>query len=107
MIASGPLGLSEFLPSPNRTVPLHRTQNYFDEFTPLGPPHLPLASDYRDIDFSLETVMAPWIEEATQRRGSDEGVAGISVREWAMMVLQRYRYVVGKALLSLAKRLFS
>ncbi|KAK0192662.1 hypothetical protein F5146DRAFT_1191389, partial [Armillaria mellea] len=94
MIASGPLGLSEFLPSPNRTVPLRRMQNYFDELPPLGPPHLPLAPDYHDIDFSLETVIAPWIEEATQSRGSDEGVAGISVREWAMMVIQRYRYFV-------------
>ncbi|KAK0496003.1 hypothetical protein EDD18DRAFT_1390447 [Armillaria luteobubalina] len=96
LIASGSLGLSEFLPSPDRTVLLHRTQNYFDEVSPLGPPHLPLAPDYHDIDFSLETVMAPWVEEATQRRGSDEGAAGVNVREWAMMVLQRYRYVVGE-----------
>ncbi|KAG7448582.1 uncharacterized protein BT62DRAFT_992613 [Guyanagaster necrorhizus] len=96
MIASGPLGLSEFLPSPNRTVPLRRPQNHVDELPPVGPPHLPLAPDYRDIDFSLDTVMAPWIEEATQRRGLEKGAAGLSVREWTMMAIQRYRYVVGE-----------
>ncbi|KAK0458963.1 uncharacterized protein EV420DRAFT_1479618 [Desarmillaria tabescens] len=91
-----PLSLSEFLPSPNRTVPLRLPQNYVDELPPIGPPHLPLAPDYHDIDFSLQFVMAPWIEEAAQRRGSEEGAPGISVREWTMMVLQRYRYVVGE-----------
>jgi len=48
------------------------------------PPHLPLGSDWRDIDFSLRAVL-----------GSGTWGSGISVREFAQRVLERYRYVIG------------
>ncbi len=89
--ASGPLGISEFLPPPDRKLP---ASNSLANYVPTtAPPHLPLGSDYRDIDFSLDSVMGPWLAEVSIRRGLG---AAVSVREWTMMVIQRYRYVVGE-----------
>ncbi|KAG7450868.1 uncharacterized protein BT62DRAFT_1001714 [Guyanagaster necrorhizus] len=95
MSASGPLGLSEFLPSPNRTIPLQFSFLADRNDTGLSSPHLPLTTEYHAKDFVLDTVMAPWAREAFRRRGW-ASVEGINVREWTMMVLQRYRYVVGE-----------
>ncbi|KAK0436583.1 hypothetical protein EV421DRAFT_1831355 [Armillaria borealis] len=89
--ASGPLGISEFLPPPDRKLSV---SNSLANYVPTtAPPHLPLGSDYRDIDFSLDSVMGPWLAEVSIRRGLGTAV---SVREWTMMVIQRYRYVVGE-----------
>ncbi len=92
MSASGPLGLSEFLPSPNRTFPLLFSIDQDD--TGSSPPHLPLTAEYHAKDFVLNTVMEPWAREAFRRRGW-ASVEGVNIREWTMMVIQRYRYVVG------------
>lgn len=88
---SGPLGISEFLPSPDRTVSV--SHSLADYVPTTAPPHLPLASDYKDINFSLDSVMGPWLAEVSIRRGRG---AAVNVREWTMMVIQRYRYVVGE-----------
>ncbi|KAK0232724.1 hypothetical protein IW262DRAFT_1257949 [Armillaria fumosa] len=95
MSASGPLGLSEFLPSPNRTFPLLFSIVPDPVDTGLSPPHLPLTTEYHAKDFVLDAVMAPWAREAFRRRGW-ASVEGVNIREWTMMVIQRYRYVVGE-----------
>ncbi|KAK0462958.1 uncharacterized protein EV420DRAFT_1521921 [Desarmillaria tabescens] len=89
--ASGPLGISEFLPPLDRKLSV--SNSLADYLPTTAPPHLPLASDYHDIDFSLDSVMGPWLAEVSIRRGRG---AAVSVREWSMMVIQRYRYVVGE-----------
>ncbi|KAK0440396.1 uncharacterized protein EV420DRAFT_1650528 [Desarmillaria tabescens] len=95
MSASGPLGLSEFLPSPNRTYPLHFSLVADPNDVGSSPPHLPLTAEYHAKDFVLDTVMGPWAREAFRRRGW-ASVEGVNLREWTMMVIQRYRYVVGE-----------
>ncbi|KAK0201124.1 hypothetical protein DFS33DRAFT_1479637 [Desarmillaria ectypa] len=89
--ASGPLGISEFLPPPDRKLSVSHSLAGYAPTT--APPHLPLASDYHDANFSLDSVMGPWLAEVSIRRGCG---AAVSVREWTMMVIQRYRYVVGE-----------
>ncbi|KAL7279706.1 hypothetical protein ACG7TL_006113 [Trametes sanguinea] len=75
--ASGPLGLSAFLPPRDRHIPIPRG--------PSAPepqiPHLPLVKDWRDGQFALRDVM----------RNADT----TNVRDYTLMVLQRYRYVIG------------
>ncbi|KAI0671047.1 hypothetical protein C8Q78DRAFT_973893 [Trametes maxima] len=73
--ASGPLGLSAFLPSEER-----RLSNV--EPTAEGLiPHLPLVKNWHDGQFALQTVMK-------HSRTS-------SVRDWSHMLMQRYRYIIG------------
>ncbi|KAI0629884.1 hypothetical protein C8Q77DRAFT_1065020 [Trametes polyzona] len=75
---SGPLGLSAFLPSEDRRV-------HIDDPTPTPEgfiPHLSLANDWHDAKFSLQDSM----KEAHTAR----------VRDWSLMLLQRYRYVIGE-----------
>ncbi|KAI0768964.1 hypothetical protein BD413DRAFT_478467 [Trametes elegans] len=75
--ASGPLGLSAFLPSTERrVVSSNRHPNPDDAI-----PHLPLVDNWHDGQFALRDVM--------------KDARTSSVREYALMVLQRYRYVVG------------
>ncbi|KAI0323660.1 hypothetical protein GY45DRAFT_553660 [Cubamyces sp. BRFM 1775] len=74
--ASGPLGISAFLPSEERRVPLD------GDMEPAGfVPHLPLVKNYRNANFAVQEVM--------------KNAHTTSVREWSLMVLQRYRYVIG------------
>ena len=74
--SSDALGLSAFLPSPARRSP--------STSAPADPdaiPHLPLVADWHDGKFALKDVM---------RSAPD-----VSVREWSMRLMQRYRYVIG------------
>ncbi|KAH9933272.1 hypothetical protein B0H21DRAFT_780951 [Amylocystis lapponica] len=75
--ASGHLGLSAFLPSAARSLPSLAG-------TVPGPshdtPHLPVIGDWEDGVFSLEDVI---------------GNVDLSVREWTLQLLQRYRFVIG------------
>ncbi|KAG8686910.1 hypothetical protein FRC09_013844, partial [Ceratobasidium sp. 395] len=73
--ASGPLGLSAFLPNrPHGLKSVHQQ-------SPRDPvPHLPLVSDYQTGDFSLRSVLGDSVTD---------------VREWTVRMLQRYRFVLG------------
>ncbi|KAG8710670.1 hypothetical protein FRC08_016864 [Ceratobasidium sp. 394] len=73
--ASGPLGLSAFLPNPTHGLESTHHQSGRDPV-----PHLPLVSDYQTGDFSLRGVL---------------GDSTTDVREWTVRMLQRYRFVIG------------
>ncbi|KAI0366952.1 hypothetical protein BV20DRAFT_951200 [Pilatotrama ljubarskyi] len=75
--ASGPLGLSAFLPSEERRVPIEDPLPGPEGFIP----HLPLVSDWHDGRFALRDVM--------------KDAHTTSVRDWSLMLLQRYRYIIG------------
>jgi hypothetical protein len=85
--ASGDLGLSALLPSPDRR---YRPQTPSSPIADI-PPHLPLSSEWEHVDFSLAAVFASgfWTSEN-----------GINLREWVQRMLERYRYVIGKARLN-------
>lgn len=88
--ASGPLGLSAFLPPSERTLgsfagKLPSLPFPFLDAAPSDTnqdiPHLPLADKWQDGRFALRDVM---------------GAAGErNVRKWTLALLQRYRYVIG------------
>ncbi|KZV94334.1 hypothetical protein EXIGLDRAFT_737093 [Exidia glandulosa HHB12029] len=85
--ASGPLGLSAFLPSPERTVRVPRGQLSKT---------LPTAQDWRGTDFSLEAVMGAGIPDTLLEDGEQPIlVEEISARKWVLRVLDRYRFVIG------------
>ncbi|PCH40334.1 hypothetical protein WOLCODRAFT_98719 [Wolfiporia cocos MD-104 SS10] len=76
--ASGRLGLSAFLPDPQRILPavfgsLAATDSV---------PHLPLVEDWQVGNFSLRAVIP---------RTHD-----VTAREWSLQLMQRYRYVIGR-----------
>ncbi|KAG9092209.1 hypothetical protein FRC06_000197 [Ceratobasidium sp. 370] len=73
--ASGPLGLSAFLPNPTHGLKSTHQQSVRDPA-----PHLPLVSDYQTGDFSLRGVL---------------GDSTTDIREWTVRMLQRYRFVIG------------
>jgi len=92
--ASGHLGLSAFLPESDRRLPSLKwdhpsSSSSSSPPSSVGPPHLPLVSNFHDGDFSLRRVVGPWAETS-----ASEG--GVSVREWTLQLLQRYRFVVGE-----------
>ncbi|KAJ3559317.1 hypothetical protein NM688_g420 [Phlebia brevispora] len=77
--ASGNVGLSAFLPPPERTLstlagkaPVEK-----DEV-----PHLPLVENWEDGDFAIRDVMA--------------SSRDMSVRSWTLQLLSRYRFVIGE-----------
>ncbi|KAF8517672.1 hypothetical protein BU17DRAFT_49433 [Hysterangium stoloniferum] len=73
-VASGPTGLSKFLPDATRTL---GTEEH-----PEGQvPHLPLVSDWREGNFSLQSVLPS--------QGS------VNIRAWTIRMLERYRFVIG------------
>lgn len=74
--ASGPLGLSAFLPPPERS--LVRDDHLSMES---DVPHLPIVDDWQRGDFSLRAVAV------TEQ--------DINLRQWTLQLLQRYRYVIG------------
>ncbi|CCM05604.1 uncharacterized protein FIBRA_07832 [Fibroporia radiculosa] len=78
--SSGPLGLSAFLPPPDRMLSSIAGKVPFLS-TPGEIPHLPLAGKWEDGDFSLRAVMS--------------AARFQMVRTWALQLLQRYRYVIG------------
>lgn len=79
--ASGPLGVSVFLPPQERRIADLSAKQPGTVDAQNTIPHLPLVSRYEDGDFSLRGVM---------------GAAGErNIRTWVERVLQRYRYVVG------------
>jgi len=55
-----------------------------------GNPRLPLGSTWEDLDFSLETVLAPWVRLPNH-------LSGVNLRIWIMRALDRYRFVLGDA----------
>lgn len=77
MKESGRQGLSAFLPPEDRVVQATRLGADADTAVP----HLPLVDDWQKGDFSLESVMANSRET--------------NVRQYALQVLHRYRYVLG------------
>ncbi|GBE85251.1 3-O-alpha-D-mannopyranosyl-alpha-D-mannopyranose xylosylphosphotransferase [Sparassis crispa] len=79
--ASGSIGLSKFLPSQERTLPAS-LQDGDGGDQPAKVPHLPLVADWQNGDFSLRAVMN------TTRTSS--------VKDWALQLLQRYRYMIGE-----------
>ena len=72
--ASGDLGLEAFLPSVERTVTPHTGEADI--------PHLPLTDTWEDGHFTLRDVVT--------------GTARTNVRDWALQLLQRYRFVIGE-----------
>ena len=75
---SGNLGLSAFLPSPSKTMPsLAGKVAGMEESIP----HLPLVPHWEDGAFALRDVIEP--------------STTMTVREWSLQLLQRYRFVIG------------
>jgi len=82
--ASGPLGLSAFLP-PKGTSYINRPpQGAWPKYLP--PPHLPLTSTWHEADFSLENVLSVTALP-------DEEV---DLRQYTMRLLSRYQYLSGE-----------
>ncbi|KAI0312167.1 hypothetical protein OF83DRAFT_683401 [Amylostereum chailletii] len=73
---SGKLGLSAFLPPPERTV--------YPSAIGDTARTLPLVSEWKDVDFSLYGVFA-------------YGRKPFNLREWTLRVLDRYRFVLGES----------
>ena len=73
---SGKSGLSAFFPAKDVEV---ETATVDPEIA-----HLPLTSNWRDTDFSLESVT----------RGESTSIT-LNLREWGMKMLSRYLYVTG------------
>jgi 3-O-alpha-D-mannopyranosyl-alpha-D-mannopyranose xylosylphosphotransferase len=81
--ASGPLGLSAFLP-PKGTSHINRPpQGAWPKYLP--PPHLPLTPTWHEADFSLENVLSITALP-------DEEV---DLRQYTMRLLSRYQYLSG------------
>ncbi|KAI0088478.1 hypothetical protein BDY19DRAFT_165838 [Irpex rosettiformis] len=78
--ASGPLGLSAFLPPSSRTLPSLAGKVSQPKTDPI--PHLPLEKKWEDAKFSLREVMG--------------ASPSMSVREWSLRLLQRYRFVIAE-----------
>ena len=86
--ASGSRGFGAFLPSPSRT--LHVSPSKLART-------LPLASDWRDVDFSLRGALEGGVPNSLR---DDDGRApeptqpevAVNVRLWILRVLDRYRY---------------
>ena len=74
--ASGRLGLDSFLPSSDRKTPGDALSD------PEEVPHLPLNARWEDADFRIESVMSK--------------AQGMSVREWTLRLLERYRFAIGE-----------
>ena len=88
--SSGRLGLSAFLPSPDRILPPAVPGSPSPLPPPPGLPHLPLDSDFQNAHFALRSVMGPWADASVSTAG------GVNVRKWTMQMMQRYRFVVGE-----------
>lgn len=82
--SSGPLGLSSFLPAPNRDWKRWDNGSLEAEPSPTIAPHLPLVADYRAANFTLASVLS-----------SSKGETS-SVREWTNELIARYRFTIGK-----------
>ncbi|KAG9003573.1 hypothetical protein FRB93_010991 [Tulasnella sp. JGI-2019a] len=74
---SGSLGLDAFLPGQNRVFPQSIIK---DSKASPEPPRLPLTPQWNATDFSLRSISPP---------------SGMSVREWAVRAIHRYRFVLG------------
>lgn len=90
--ASGEAGISAYLPDPSRVFshPL-RMEKDTDDFvgihitsddTPKEAPHLPLVSDWKQGDFTLQGVLP---QESME----------LNIRQWTLRLLERYRFVIG------------
>lgn len=97
---SGELGLDAFLPHSNKRA-------HFNEASPVADerdPFLPLASSWKNVDFRMANVLAPWARTSgpavnASREGSAEvhqHRAEVNVREWVMRAMARYRFVIGE-----------
>jgi hypothetical protein len=116
VISSGKKGLEAFLP------PTHRVAFAGGSSSPAADgddggdrdPFLPLESSWKQIDFSLKSVLAPWVRnppndtETAEVKAGEPGhgddshraapqlrSGGVNVREWAMRAMARYRFVLG------------
>ncbi|KAG8709620.1 Xanthine phosphoribosyltransferase 1 [Ceratobasidium sp. 423] len=78
--SSGDLGLSAFLPEPDRAWAPWK--NAAEPSAAIAP-HLPLVADYRAANFTLGNVF-------TQSRGETT-----SVRDWVVELIARYRFTIG------------
>ncbi len=87
--ASGTKGLSAFLP----TFGTRSKRAAFRNSTTPPPPHLPLTKTWQDTDFSLEAVVLPG-SDLLETGPSPDG--SVDLRIWAMKLLSRYAYVIGK-----------
>ncbi|KAF9517786.1 hypothetical protein BS47DRAFT_1325910 [Hydnum rufescens UP504] len=87
--ASGRLGLSAFLPSPNRTFQAKPGDSQDRREKPIPIPILPLTPTWWKTDFSLDSVLSPYASNATPS-------TPIDLRAWVVQVLQRYRFVIGE-----------
>lgn len=79
--ASGPVGLSAFLPPLERTYPPFDARNPPRPIPEEVPVHLPLTKVWQTTDFTLHSCL--------QARGP------VHVREWVLRTMSRYKYVVG------------
>lgn len=86
---SGTSGLSAFLPDPRRNDPARSNKPDGEVSSPVVA-QLPLAKEWQTSDFTLVSVMAG-------SHGDHDGEGpGISVREWAMRAMYRYRFAIGE-----------
>jgi 3-O-alpha-D-mannopyranosyl-alpha-D-mannopyranose xylosylphosphotransferase len=84
--ASGPLGLSAFLP-PREAIFKNDVDADVENIDYISPPHLPLTPTWQEADFSLDNVL----------RETSLPQEEVNLREWSMKLLSRYLYVSGKS----------
>ena len=82
--ASGPLGLSAFLPPKGTTVVSPPPEGPLPKYLP--PPHLPLTSTWHEADFDLQSVLATTTLPDEQ----------VDLRMYTMKLLSRYQYLSGR-----------
>jgi len=82
--ASGPLGLSAFLPPKGTTYINRPPKGAWPKYLP--PPHLPMTPTWHEADFSLENVLSVTALP-------DEEV---DLRQYTMRLLSRYLYLSGE-----------
>lgn len=79
---SGTRGLSAFLPDKDRAFAIA------ESVESRQPPHLPLADDWRDANFTMASVM----RAAPGPMANGE----VDVRTWTQLLLSRYLYMSGE-----------
>jgi len=79
--ASGPVGLSAFLPPYERIYPSSNAQNPPIAVPEGAPVYLPLTKNWQTTDFTLHNCL--------------QARSPVRVREWVLRTMARYKYVVG------------
>ena len=90
--ASGPRGLSAFLPDPELVFyPPKRPRQRWEGSEPI----LPMTSTWRAANFTMDNVVGPGQDRWEGTPIMPNG--GVNLQQWCIKLLSRYSYVTGKS----------